>query len=232
MCWNFKAWHSQRNVQLNCKHSDGAIKPRVHTNTVWEDHFHGLHSNKPSPFIANGSPYEFPCDWAGGRWGNSLDMCEKCNFLGGLDTMEFDPSLQFHVPDSSIRSTLDWEGREREKVAVRTCQLPFTFTEECWQALTMLSASVPDKSLQFINEIDGIAYRQLLHSVFSHASSQRHQCCLISSLPSPGLLRCFNIFLTVLLNSSVVEMCTFANTDRLTHMELGIKSRTHQCTSI
>lgn len=35
-CWNFKDWCLQRNVLLDCKHSDGAIKPTVHTNTQCE----------------------------------------------------------------------------------------------------------------------------------------------------------------------------------------------------
>lgn len=35
-CWNFKDWCFQRNVLLDCKHSDGAIKPTVHTNTQCE----------------------------------------------------------------------------------------------------------------------------------------------------------------------------------------------------
>lgn len=55
----------------------------------------------------------------------------------------------------------------------------------------MLSVSAPDKSSQFINEIDGIAYRQFLHSVFSHARLQRHQRGLISSLPKSRLAQEF-----------------------------------------
>lgn len=34
--WNFKDWCFQRNALLDCKHSDGAIKPTVHTNTQCE----------------------------------------------------------------------------------------------------------------------------------------------------------------------------------------------------
>lgn len=116
MCWNFKAWHSQRNVQLNCKHSDGAIKPRVHTNTVREDHSHGLHSNKPSPFIANGSPYEFPCDWAGG--GEILWTCVKnVIFLEDWTQWNLTPHSNFVFqtpPSDQLWTEREDRGRERE----------------------------------------------------------------------------------------------------------------------
>lgn len=142
------------------------------------------------------------------RWGGEiLSKCVK-------NVIFLDVGTQWNLtPDSNFTfrpppSYRFWEQkkkkgkRKREKVAVETCQLPFTLAEECWQALTMLSVSAPDKSSQFINEIDGIAYQQFLYSVFSHASSQRHPYRLTSSYPlcpSPGLLRCFNIFLVLLL---------------------------------
>lgn len=112
------------------------------------------------------------------------------------------PLTPIYVLSSSIISILGKSAREREsRAAVETCQLPFTFTEECWRVFTMLSVSTPDKSSQFINKIDGVAYHQFLLCVFpyklllSKASALSHQ--LISSLsplPSPGTLRCFNIF--------------------------------------
>lgn len=77
--------------------------------------------------------------------------------------------------------------------------MSFTFTEECWQLLALLSVGGQDKSSVFINKIDGIAYHQFLFCVFpSRLYSAEHLLWLSSYplCPSPGTLRCFNIFHT------------------------------------
>lgn len=129
--------------------------------------------------------------------------------------MEFDPWLQFTFYPPSYQF---WE---KERAAVETCQLPFTFTEECWQVFTMLSVSTPDKSPQFINKIDGISYHEFLLCVFPYRPySQKHPRYLTSSYPlcpSPGMLRCFNIFHVQLSNH------TTAGTFYLPRFKAGIQ---------
>lgn len=103
------------------------------------------------------------------------------------------------TPGSNLHSILyHINSGKKKSAAVETCQLPLTFTEECWQASTMLSVSMPDKSSQFINEIDGISYHWFLHCVFPYRPySPKHPCYLTTSYPvcpSPDMLRCFNIF--------------------------------------
>lgn len=106
------------------------------------------------------------------------------------------------TPDSSFCSILLhiklWE-KERDVRSSKHVSCLSHRAKECWQVLTMLSVSAPDKSAQFINKIDGIAYRQFLLRVFPCKSrSQKHQkhpCCLTSSYPvcqSPGMLKALN----------------------------------------
>lgn len=129
--------------------------------------------------------------------------------------MEFDSWLQFTFYPPSYQF---WE---KENDTVETCQLPFTFTEECWPAFTMLSVSVPDKSSQYINEIDGISYHWFLLCVFPYRPySPKHPCYLTISYPlcpGPDMLRCFNIFHTQSSNHST------AGTFYLTHIKAGIQ---------
>lgn len=85
-------------------------------------------------------------------------------------------------------------GQDR---AVETCRLPFTFTEECWQFLALLSVGGQDKSSVFINKIDSIAYHQFLFCVFPYRLYSAEHLLWLRSFPlcpSPGTLRCFNIF--------------------------------------
>lgn len=85
--------------------------------------------------------------------------------------MEFDPWLQFTLIPHHINSEKDGGGGEQDR-AVETCRLPFTFTEECWQFLALLSVGGQDKSSVFINKIDGIAYQQFLFCVFPYFTLQ------------------------------------------------------------
>lgn len=119
-------------------------------------------------------------------------LFQKVIFLDVLSTAEFDPWIQFLFYPPSYQVM----GKRERPPQFKTCQLPFTFAKECWQVLTMLSVSAPDKSSQFINKIDGIAYRQFLLRVFPCKSrSQKHPRCLTNSYPvcqSPGMLKALN----------------------------------------
>lgn len=53
----------------------------------------------------------------------------------------------------------------------------FTFTEECWQFLALLSVGGQDKSSVFINKIDSVAYHQFLFFVFSHTGFTLQSIC-------------------------------------------------------
>ena len=65
------------------------------------------------------------------------------------------------------------------RAKVETCRLPFIFPEECWLLVKMLSVITQDKLFQFINKIDGTAYRQFLFFVFTDKfSCQKHPCYL------------------------------------------------------
>lgn len=127
---------------------------------------------------------KFPCDWA--REGSGK------LFQKSVENVIFsDVWAQWNLtPDFYLHSILLHHinsGKKWERVLVETCQLPFTSTEECWRGFTMLSVSTADKSVQFINKIDDIAYHQFLLCVFPYklrgqkASALSHQ--LTSSPP-------------------------------------------------
>lgn len=106
------------------------------------------------------------------------------------------------TPDSNLRwspiiSILRKIVGKKQDRAVETCRLPFTFTEECWQFLALLSVGGQDKSSVFINKIDGIAYHQFLFCVFPYRLYSAEHLLWLRSYPlcpSPGTLRCFNMF--------------------------------------
>lgn len=111
------------------------------------------------------------------------------------------PLTPVYILSSSIICILrkrQGERKERGRASdsVKTCQLPFTFAEECWQVFTMLSDSTRDKSFKFINKIDGIACHRILLCVFPYKPlCQKHPRYLTTShplRPSPGMSRCFN----------------------------------------
>lgn len=144
--------------------------------------------------------------------GKLLKKGRKCNFVRCFSTKELDSCVHSFL-------FLHFSSGKRARAAVETCQLPFTFTEECWRVFTMLSVSTPDKSSQFINKIDGIAYHQFLLCVFPYKLlCQKHPYYLNSSYPllsSSDVLRCFNIFLIQVSNHttagyiliSLVQLC-------------------------
>lgn len=120
---------------------------------------------------------------------------KKCYFPGSLRTVEFDPWFQFTMIPHHINSEGD-KGKKQDR-AVETCRLPFTFAEECWQFLALLSVCGQDKSPVFINKIDDIAYHQFLFCVFPYRLYSAQHLLWLRSYPlwpSPGTLRCFNIF--------------------------------------
>lgn len=124
--------------------------------------------------------------------GEILWKCvKKCNFLlKGWTQWNLTPhsNFMFQTPPSDQLRT----GKEEKERDSRSPDMSVAFhIHRGMLAGPHNVVSAPDKSLQFINEIDGIAYRQLLHSVFSHSSSQGHQCRLISSLPESRLAQVF-----------------------------------------
>ena len=73
------------------------------------------------------------------------------------------------------------------RAKVETCQPPFIFPEECWLLFKMLSVITQDKRFQFINKIDGTAYRQFLFFV-SRTNSP------VKSIPTilPTIISCLH----------------------------------------
>lgn len=183
-----------RNVSLN--HKQGRTLTQTQTHCVRRSFPHGVSVYAPTkPFFPSSAVrYEVPM-WPSQRQEGSLvQRVSKINYCWMFQTGGISPLTHIYIQSSSIIPVLG----KRARAAVETCQLPFTSTEECWRVFTMLSVSAPDKSSQFINKIDGIAYHQFLLCVFPYKPlCQKHLRYLTRSYPlcpSPGLLRCFNIF--------------------------------------